>query len=152
MSEIQKNKAYAQVLEILNHIKIEDYYKLPKEIIKALEVNKEEDKSFKYNKEKDFLEQEMLSETKLILAIFFKRYWATDEQKAKIRVYEVNKITAIEEEKKKIYPQNVISDKIVEEKLEEKRQSQLALLKESNWFKKIITKFKEKFLKKTIKS
>ena len=113
MSEIQKNKAYAQVLEILNHIKLEDYYKLPKEIVKALEVNKEDDKSFKYNKEKDFLEQEMLSETKLILAIFFKRYWATDDQKAKIRVYEVNKITAIEEEKKKIYPQNVISDKIV---------------------------------------
>ena len=116
MIKIQKNKAYAQVLEILNHIKLEDYYKLPKEIIRALEVNKDEDTKFKYNKEKDFLEQEMLSETKLILAIFFKRYWATDDQKAKIRTYEVNKIVAIEEEKKKIYPQNVITDKIVEEK------------------------------------
>lgn len=150
MSKIQKNKAYAQVLEILNHIKIEDYYKLPKEIIQALEVNKEDDRSFKYNEEKDFLEQEMLSETKLILAIFFKRYWATDEQKAKIKVYEVNKISAIDEEKKKIYPQNVISDKIVEEKLEEKRQQQLSLLNEKNWFKRIIKKFKEKFFKKKI--
>ena len=117
MIKIQKNKAYAQVLEILNHIKLEDYYKLPKEIIRALEVNKDEDTKFKYNKEKDFLEQEMLSETKLILAIFFKRYWATDDQKAKIRTYEVNKIVAIEEEKKKIYPQNVITDKIVEPRL-----------------------------------
>ena len=149
MIKIQKNKAYAQVLEILSHIKLEDYYKLPKEIIKALEVNKDEETVFKYNKEKDFLEQEMLSETKLILAIFFKRYWATDDQKAKIRVYEVNKITAIEEEKKKIYPQNVISDKIVEEKLEEKRQNQLAVLNEKNWFKKLINKIKEKFMTRT---
>ena len=88
----------------------------------------------------------MLSETKLILAIFFKRYWATDDQKAKIRTYEVNKIVAIEEEKKKIYPQNVITDKIVEEKLEEKRQTQLALLNKKNWIKNIISKIKEKFM------
>lgn len=146
MIKIQKNKAYSQVLEILNHIKLEDYYKLPKEIIKALEVNKDDDTKFKYDKEKDFLEQEMLSETKLILAIFFKRYWATEDQKAKIRTYEVNKIVAIEEEKKKIYPQNVITDKIVEEKLEEKRQTQLALLNKKNWFKNIISKIKEKFM------
>ena len=36
-----------------------------------------------------------------------------------------------------------------QEKLEEKRQNQLALLKEPNWFKKIISKFKEKFLART---
>ena len=53
---------------------------------------------------------------------------------------------AKEEEKKKIYPQNVITDKIVEEKLEEKRQTQLALLNKKNWFKNIISKIKEKFM------
>ena len=145
MIKIQKNKAYAQVLEILNHIKLEDYYKLPKEMIKALEVNKDDDTKFKYNEEKDFLEQEMLSETKLILAIFFKRYWATDAQKEKIRVYEVNKLTAIEEEKKKIYPQNVLSDQVIEQKLEERRKNQIACLEKKNWFQKLISKFKEKF-------
>ena len=48
--------------------------------------------------------------------------------------------------KKKIYPQNVITDKIVEEKLEEKRQTQLALLNKKNWIKNIISKIKEKFM------
>ena len=40
----------------------------------------------------------------------------------------------------------VFTDKIVEEKLEEKRQTQLALLNKKNWFKNIISKIKEKFM------
>ena len=40
MIKIQKNKAYTQVLEVLNFIKVEDYYKVPKELICALEKNK----------------------------------------------------------------------------------------------------------------
>ncbi len=141
----KKNTAYAQVLEILNYMKIEDYFKIPRELICALETNKDKDSDFKYNKEKDFLEQNVSAEAKLILAIFFKRYWATDEQKAKIKVYEINKITAIEEEKKKIYPKNILSNKVIEEKLEEKRQNQLATIKEHNWFKRLLIKIRKKF-------
>ncbi len=141
----KKNTAYAQVLEILNYMKIEDYFKIPRELICALEANKDKDSDFKYNREKDFLEQNVSAEAKLILAIFFKRYWATDEQKAKIKVYEINKITAIEEEKKKIYPKNILSNKVIEEKLEEKRQNQLATIKEHNWFKRLLIKIRKKF-------
>lgn len=148
MIKIQKNIAYTQVLEVLNYIKIEDYYKVPKELICALEANKDKNTKFKYNEEKDFLEQNVSSEAKLILAIFFKRYWATENQKEKIRVYEINKLTAIEEEKKKIYPQNVISDQIVEQKLEEKRQTQLAIIQKRNWFIKILSKIKRKLFAK----
>jgi len=145
VSKIQKkNVAYAQVLEILNYMKIEDYFRIPRELICALEANKDETSTFKYNRERDFLEQNVIPEAKLILAIFFKRYWASDDQKSKIRVYEINKITAIEEEKKKIYPQNVISNKIVEEKLEEKRQNQLALIDEENWFKKFLSRIRRR--------
>ena len=72
MIKIQKNIAYTQVLEILNYIKIEDYYKIPKELICALESNKDKDVKFKYNQEKDFLDQNVSQEAKLILAIFFK--------------------------------------------------------------------------------
>ena len=136
MIKIQKNIAYTQVLEILNYIKIEDYYKIPKELICALENNQE----------KDFLDQNVSQEAKLILAIFFKRYWATDKQKEKIRVYEINKIAEIEEEKKKIYPQNIMTDEIAREKIEEKKQNQLAVINKKNWFQKLLQKFRNKFL------
>lgn len=149
MIKIQKNKAYAQVLEILNYIKIEDYYKIPKELICALEINKDKDTKFQYNQDKDFLDQNVSQEAKLILAIFFKRYWATDKQKEKIRVYEINKIAEIEAEKKKIYPQNIMTDEIAREKIEEKieeKQNQLAIINKKNWFQKLLHKLRTTFL------
>ena len=145
MIKIQKNKAYAQVLEILNFIRPEDYYKVPKELVCALEKNKDEEDTFKYDSSKDFLDQNVSSEAKLILAIFFKRYWATDDQKQKIRSYEINKMSEIEEKKKKIFPQNVISDKVVQEKIEEKKNTQLIVIEEKSWFKRLISKFRAMF-------
>lgn len=134
------------MLEILNFIKPEDYYKVPKELVCALEKNKDEDDKFRYDSSKDFLDQNVSSEAKLILAIFFKRYWSTDEQKQKIRSYEISKMSEIEEEKKKIFPQNVISDEIVREKIEEKKHnSQLVVIDKRSWFRKIISKFKAMF-------
>lgn len=144
MIKIQKNGAYTQVLEILNYIKLEDYYKVPKELICALETNKDEKEAFKFNKDKDFLDQNVSSEARLILAVFFKRYWATDKQKQKIRVYEINKLSEIEEEKRKIYPQNVISDRILEQKIEEKK-NELALLKKQNWVQRLLAKVRSIF-------
>lgn len=149
MIKIQKNKSYKQVLEILNFIKLEDYKKVPKELIETLEEYKDDEVEFRYNPEKDYSEQDVSSETKLILAIFFKRYWATETQKEKIRVFEIEKLTAIEEEKKKIFPQNVLSNEQQEELLEEKRKNQIACIKKKNWFFSILDKIKAKFALKS---
>lgn len=148
MIKIQKNRAYTQVLEILNNLKLEDYNKVPEDLISTLEEYKDEDTRFKYDSKKDYLEQNVSSEAKLILAIFFKRYWASDEKKEQIRVYEINKLTAIEEEKQKIYPKNVISDSLAQEKLEEKRQKQLESVSHQSFFKRFLAKLKEKIMKR----
>lgn len=145
MIKIQKNKAYTQVLEILNFIKPEDYYKVPRELVCALEKNKDEDDKFRYDSTKDFLDQDVSSEARLILAIFFKRYWATDEQKQKIRSYEINKMSEIEENKKKIFPQNVISDQVAKEIIDEKKNNQLVVIEKRNWFRRLLSKFKAMF-------
>ena len=148
MIKIQKNRAYTQVLEILNNLKLEDYNKVPEDLISTLEEYKDEDTRFKYDSKKDYLEQNVSSEAKLILAIFFKKYWASDEKKEQIRVYEINKLTAIEEEKQKIYPKNVISDSLAQEKLEEKRQKQLESVSHQSFFKRFLAKLKEKIMKR----
>lgn len=145
MIKIQKNRAYTEVLEVLNFIKAEDYYKVPKELVCTLEKNKDEDDKFKYDSNKDFLDQNVSSEAKLILAIFFKRYWATDEQKQKIRSYEISKLSEIEEEKKKIFPQNVISDEVVQEKIEEKKKNQLIVIEKKSWFMRLVSRFRAMF-------
>jgi len=145
--KIQKNRAYTQVLEILNNLKLEDYNKVPEDLITTLEEYKDDDIRFKYDTHKDYMEQNISSEAKLILAIFFKRYWASDEKKEQIRVYEINKLTAIEEAKQKIYPKNVISDSLAQEKIEEKRQKQLEPREERSVLRKIIDKIIDKFFK-----
>lgn len=77
-------KAYVEVLEILKYIPIEEYNKIPIEIIQNMQLN--EDKEYKYTIThfENFQEQRMLKETETILAVLFRDYWATEEQKNKI--------------------------------------------------------------------
>ena len=46
-----------------------------------------------------FENQKLLKETEAILAVFYRDYWATDEQKQKIKEIEVVERKIVEEEK-----------------------------------------------------
>ena len=101
-------KAYVEVLEILKHIPILEYNKIPNEIIENMQLKA--DKQYKYivTHFDDFQEQEMLKETETILAVLFRDYWATEEQRKKILKKEKDDLNILEEEKKKIYnPDNI---------------------------------------------
>ena len=96
-------KAYTEVLEILKHVPKSDYEKIPKYIIENME--KEKDISYKYEVTyiDDFSKQEMLKETEAILAVFYREYWTTEEQKKKIQEIEAIERKIAEEEKYKKY-------------------------------------------------
>ena len=76
--------AYAQVLEVLNSISFNDYCKIPKEKIHFFKVNAEKNVEFDYNPDKTFQEQNISDTAKTIIAILFRDYWATEEQREKI--------------------------------------------------------------------
>lgn len=99
-------KAYTEVLEILKLISRDDYEKIPKYIIENME--KEKDISYKYEVSyiDDFQKQKMLKETEAILAVFYREYWATEEQKKKIQEIEILERKIAEEEKIKKYESN----------------------------------------------
>lgn len=82
-------KAYTEVLEILKLIPQSDYDKVPNYIIENM--IKEKDTSYEYaiTSIEDFEKQEMLEETIAILAVFFRDYWASDDQKKKIKEIEI---------------------------------------------------------------
>ena len=96
-------KAYTEVLEILKCVPKSDYEKIPKYIIENMEHEK--DISYKYEVcyINDFLNQKMLKETEAILAVFYREYWATEEQKKKIQEIEILERKIAEEEKIKKY-------------------------------------------------
>ena len=80
-------QAYTETLTILSNINIEEYKKIPSELIDMF--IKYKDTNYEYTiKETDFEKQPILEETKIILAILFKNYWATPNQKEKIKLKE----------------------------------------------------------------
>jgi len=101
-------KAYREVLEIVNHMSKRDYDKVDKNILSAMKNQADWEYDYKVEHIKDFQNQEMLLETKYILAIFFRDYWATERQRN--RILEKERIdTKIEEKKKQLQysPNNI---------------------------------------------
>ena len=81
---IEYANAYSEVLEILKHISKEDYNKIPKQRIKLFETSANKNYEFTYNPDQTLDEQNVSSRAKIIIAILFRDYWATDAQREKI--------------------------------------------------------------------
>lgn len=103
MSEIEKNNSYSEVFAILNKLCIEDYNKIPKEIIKAIEINRNPSYIFEYDTSKTLDEQNVSKYAKTIIAILFRDYWASPNQREKILKKEEQDSLLDELEKQKIY-------------------------------------------------
>lgn len=112
-------RAYTETLTILNNIDIEEYKKIPSKLIDMF--IKYKDTNYEYRiREADFEKQPILDETKIILAILFKDYWATPEQKYKIKLKE--KHNGMQEEliKREMYnPDNLFIKSDKKEKVTE---------------------------------
>lgn len=93
-------KAYVEVLEILKYIPENDLKKIPSKIIDTLKKNADKGYVYKINKELPFEKQNLMEETKDILSVLFRDYWATDYQKQQIMMHE--KAEYMEEENNKI--------------------------------------------------
>ena len=77
-------REYNEVVEILNHIPKEDYYKIPKNMVDMFKANIEPNYFFEYDTKKTLQEQNVSKEAKTIIAILFRDYWATEIQRNKI--------------------------------------------------------------------
>ena len=97
MADIQYANAYTEVLDILKYISKEDYEKIPKSKIKVFEENSNKNYSFTYDESRTLEEQNVSEITKAIIAILFRDYWATKEQRYVI----IKKQQEIKEQKQK---------------------------------------------------
>lgn len=77
-------KAYVEVLEILKYIPAEEKKKIPYDIIETLKNKADLNYVFKIDFNIPFEKQNLLNETKSILANFYRDYWATDVQRQQI--------------------------------------------------------------------
>ena len=103
INKLLMSKAYVEVLEILKYIPTEDYNKIPNEILENMQLNADKEYKYVVTHFDNFQEQEMLKETETIVAILFRDYWATEEQRNKILEKEKYDLSLLEQEKREKY-------------------------------------------------
>jgi len=146
MVDLKYANAYSEVLEILKYISKEQYNKIPNELIKVYEENYNKNYYFKYNPEKALEEQKVLKITRIIIAILFRDYWATDEQKEKIIANQNINRNKLENIKRENYNVKDVFNKNQMQNTEIIKQS-LILKKQEKWYLRIYL-----FLKNLIKN
>ena len=144
-------KAYKEIVEILKYVPEESINKIPQEMRNMFEEKQLKTYDFQIDTNKTFDEQELLKETKAILANIFRDYWATPYQKEKIEAKEKYDRQKSEEKKTKKYnPHNLFenknSEKIENENTDVEKISNLPLeVKKEKFYEKIIQFFKKIF-------
>lgn len=100
------NKAYTEILEILKYLPKESRNKIPSEMLEMFKIKHDKNYKFVINIDKSFGEQNLLDETKAILANIFRDYWATPYQREQILAKENYDRQKLEEEKLQKYNPN----------------------------------------------
>lgn len=121
-------KAYVETLEILKYIPIEDYNKIPTEIIENMQLNSDKEYIYTVTCFDNFQEQKMLKETETILAVLFRDYWATEEQRKLIKKKEIYDLKILEAEKSKLYDPDNLFKKRREQNNTQVKENENALI------------------------
>ena len=155
MVNLEYANAYSEVLEILKHIPIEDYNKIPKTKIELFETNANNEYTFNYDPSKTLEEQNVSNITKGIIILLFRDYWATGVQRNKIIAKQNYDRMKLEEKKKEKYnPDNIFNKKqgvindIVEEHNVKEENMAIVKYKKQKWYQKIFDKILHMFRKK----
>ena len=137
--------AFTEVYEILQYLDKDEYKKISLDLIEIIQNNRNTNYLYTIKSEKKLKEQKMLPETKAILFNIFRDYLATEEQKQKIKKWQLEDLRKLEEEKKKNYNVDVFFNKNIQNTTISKSGNELIEVKEQSLWKKIINKIKKFF-------
>ena len=143
-------KAYKEVIEILKYVPQESVNKIPNEMLETFKIKMDNNYNFSIDINKKLEEQNLLDETKAILANIFRDYWATDYQRERIKAKENYDRQKIEEEKKLKYNSDIFAKRRSENaRIKEKQSEVINTLpiksKKERFYYKIINFFKKLF-------
>ena len=141
--------ACAEVVRILDYIPYKDHKKIPKDVILHYEKNASKNCDFEYDINLSLDEQNVSKTAKTIIALLYRDYWATQEEKNKILNFEKNEILKAEELKKEKYNSEDIFSKRFNSAIVENEDNiqtkELVNVSKIKWYEKILRKFKDFF-------
>lgn len=148
-------KAFVEVLEVIDHMESNMTKQIPAEVIKAIMNNADKDYKYTYDESKGLSEQKISEDAQVILSVLFVKYIANDKEKSEIenlitknekKLYDVFKKP---EAKKSIQTEEIKVEELNEEKIIEEINESVQLVKKSDkWYTKIIDFIKNIFSKK----
>lgn len=153
MVDRRYQRAFKEVNEVLLHTDTELTNKIPLKFRKFLEENMDKEYNFHIQENLSLEQQEISKETENILALIYRTYWATQEEKEDF-IKKDEEERRINEEKlnnifynrqiNKVETQNNPEGRVKENK----EETQVIKVEEENIIKKIISKIKRIFLRK----
>lgn len=138
MTNLDYQKSCTEVLAVLNNMPIEDFKKIPKELINAFEANKDNNYNFVIDYSKDLKDQDLSDFTIAILNNLYRDYWASEDTRKKIILEENQKRYEQEKIKREMYNPDNIFKKNMQVAANPKNDKE-------NIFRKIINKIKNFF-------
>lgn len=141
-------KAVSEVIEILNHTDKKIIEKIPQKFIDFLFENADKD----YIPNIDFYdenwENSIQEDTQAILALLYRDYIVSEDEKMKLLKEEQEEKLKIENELREKYnPDNIFKKKNIEENIQI-NNVQLIEIKETSWFKRALDKILKFFGRK----
>ena len=139
------SKAYKELDEIFKYLPEEEFNKIPAELINKIKREKDDQYKYEVTHIEDFRNQEMLKESRAILAVLYRDYWASDEERKEILEQERKEF--LEKEEKKKENQN-FNSMFNNRNVIEQDVSQAVVQYKESLFKKIINKIAKWFGRK----
>lgn len=143
LNKLNLPKAYKEVIKVIEYLPEELYIKIPEEILDNLYENMDKDYEFEITNSKTV---KFLKETEDILAVIYRDYLASENEKRKIELLERQEETELEEEKRKKYS----PDNIFEKRSDEYEKISIVLptiVEKKNIFKRFFDYIKRKLKK-----
>ena len=117
--------------------------KIPNSLMDFINKNKDPNYISKINPYVPLQEQDFMEETKNILALIYRSYVATDEEKQEFLRKDKQELEKIEEDKKLKYnPDNIFQNENLKKDVIEKENTEIAVIEEKNIFQKLFSKIK----------
>ena len=144
--EQKYKKALSEVNIILAHTEKEVKDKIPEYFIQYIKENMDKNHRIKIQNNKELLEQNIMLETKQIIALMYRDYICTKDEREKLIRQEKEKYKKIEKEKQEKYKIDFKkiaqrkTQKNIIDKVKTKEKSSLIERKEEKWYNNIIDK------------
>ena len=148
MEETEYANSLVEVKEVLDRLSTENYNKIPKEVIQAIEENKSKDYEWEYNDDLKLKDQNISEKAIIILSYINEEYLLNEEQKELMqRIYRENERKLQEEKKEKYKTEDLFKNKHTKI-IENTEETALVVRKDDRWYSKFIKFIKNIFGKK----